>query len=82
MKRSLLDQVVKTGIKQQWKYVLQSSSVSVRQLNLEAFKQLYPQVFLEIGSVRLSDADRVIGKAEVTDLCTLKESVTYRVVEM
>lgn len=82
LKSNLLDQVVRTGITQQGKYILQSSCVSVRQLNLEAFKQLYPQVFLEIGSVKLSDADRVIGKAEVTELCTLKESISYKVVEM
>jgi ATP-dependent DNA helicase RecQ len=82
LKNSLLDQVVKTGIKQQGKYVLQSSSVSVRQLNLEAFKQLYPQVFMEIGSVKISDADRVLGKAEVTELCTLKELIIHKVVEM
>jgi len=48
----------------------------------EDFKQLYPQVFLEIGSVKLSDADRVLGKAEVTELSTLKESISYKVVEM
>ena len=82
LKSSLLDQAVKAGIKQQGKYALQSSSVSIRQLNLEAFKQLYPEVFMEIGSVKLSDADRIIGKAEVTELCTLKESITYKVVEM
>ena len=82
LKSSLLDQVVKTGIIQQGKYILQSSSVSVRQLNLEAFKQLYPQVFMEIGSVKISDADRVLGKAEVTELCTLKELIIHKVVEM
>jgi ATP-dependent DNA helicase RecQ len=82
LKSSLLDQAIKAGIKQQGKYALKSSSVNIRQLNLEAFKQLYPQVFIEIGSVKLSDADRVIGKAEVTELCTLKESITYKVVEM
>ncbi len=82
LKSELLDQVVKAGINLQGKYSLQSSSISVRQLNLEAFKQLYPQVFMEIGSVKLSDADRVLGKAEVTELCTLKESITYKVVEM
>ena len=82
LKNGLLDQAIKTGIKQQGKYILQSSTTIVRQLNLEAFKQLYPQVFLEIGSVKLSDADRVIGKSEVTDLCTLKESITYKVTDM
>ena len=82
LKSSLLDQVVRTGITQQGKYILQSSSLSVRQLNLEAFKQLYPQVFMEIGSVKISDADRVLGKAEVTELCTLRETTTYKVLEI
>jgi hypothetical protein len=81
LKCSLLDQVKKTGIKQQGNYILQSSTVRVRQLNLEAFKQLYPLVFREIGSVKISDADRVIGKAEVKGLCTFKESTTYRVLK-
>jgi len=82
LRNSLLEQAVNTGIKQQGNFILQSSSVSVRQLNLEAFKQLYPQVFMEIGSVKLSDADRVLGKAEVTKLCTLKETISHKVVEM
>ena len=82
LKNGLLDQVIKTEIKQQGKYILQSSAVSVRQLNLEAFKQLYPQVFMEIGSVKLIDADRVLGKAEVTDLCTYKESIKYSVIKI
>jgi hypothetical protein len=72
---------VNTGIKEQGNFILQSSSQSVRHLNLEAFKQLYPQVFMEIGSVRLSDADRVLGKEEVSELCTLKEITSYKVVE-
>jgi hypothetical protein len=37
---------------------------------------------MEIGSVKLSDADRVLGKAEVTKLCTLKETISHKVVEM
>ena len=82
LKNSLLEQALNTGIKQQGKFILQSSSVSVRQLNLEAFKQLHPQVFMEIGSVKLSDADRVLGKEEVTELCTLKETISHKVVEM
>jgi len=82
LKNGLLDQVIKTEIKQQGKYILQSSAVTVRQLNLEAFKQLYPQVFMEIGSVKLIDADRVLGKAEVTDLCTYKESIKYSVIKI
>lgn len=81
LKNTLLEQAVNNGIKEQGNYILQSSSHSVRQLNLEAFKQLYPQVFMEIGSLKLSDADRVLGKEEVTELCTLKESITYKVVE-
>ena len=81
LKNTLLEQAVNTGIKEQGNFILQSSSHSVRQLNLEAFKQLYPQVFMEIGSLKLSDADRVLGKEEVTELCTLKESITYKVVE-
>lgn len=80
-KNTLLDQAVNTGIKEQGNFILQSSSQSVRHLNLEAFKQLYPQVFMEIGSVRLSDADRVLGKEEVSELCTLKEITSYKVVE-
>lgn len=81
LKNTLLDQAVNTGIKEQGNYILQSSSHSVRQLNLEAFKQLYPQVFMEIGSVKLSDADRILGKEEVTELCTLKEIISYKVLE-
>jgi hypothetical protein len=81
-KQGLLDQVLISGIKQEGKYVLQSSTLRVRQLNLEAFKQLYPQVFMEIGFVKLSDADRILGKSEVTDLCTLKESIKYTVKEI
>jgi len=81
-KQGLLDQVLISGIKQEGKYVLQSSTFRVRQLNLEAFKQLYPQVFMEIGFVKLSDADRILGKSEVTDLCTLKESIKYTVKEI
>jgi hypothetical protein len=37
---------------------------------------------MEIGSVKLSDADKILGKAEVTDLCTLKESIKYSVKKM
>jgi hypothetical protein len=82
LRNNLLEQAVRNGIKQQGNYILQSSFFSVRQLNLEAFKQLYPQVFMEIGSVKLSDADKVLGKAEVTELCTLKETITHKVVEI
>ena len=78
-KNDLLNHAINSGIKQQGNYLLLSSISSVRQLNLEAFKQLYPQVFMEIGSVKLSDADKILGKAEVTDLCTLKESIKYSV---
>jgi len=80
-KNTLLEQAVNTGIKEQGNFILQSSSHSVRQLNLEAFKQLYPQVFMEIGSVKLSDVDRVLGKEEVSELCTRKEVTSYKVVE-
>jgi hypothetical protein len=81
-KNDLLNHAINSGIKQQGDYLLLSSISSVRQLNLEAFKQLYPQVFMEIGSVKLSDADKILGKAEVTDLCTLKESIKYSVKKM
>jgi len=36
---------------------------------------------MEIGSVKLSDADRILGKEEVTELCTLKEIISYKVLE-
>jgi ATP-dependent DNA helicase RecQ len=81
-KNELLDQVKKSGIHQQGNYILQSSTTSIRQLNLEAFKQLYPQVFMEIGSVTLTDADKILGRDEVTELCTLKESTKYSVKEI
>jgi hypothetical protein len=81
-KNDLLDQVKTKGIRQQGNYILQSSTTSIRQLNLEAFKQLYPQILMEIGFVRLSDADAILGKAEVTELCTFKESTRYSVKEI
>lgn len=81
LKSGLLKKVVTVGVNHQGAYTLQSSSVHIRQLNLEAFKQLYPQVFMEIGSVKLNDVDRVLGKAEVTKFCTLKESTNYKVVK-
>ncbi|MDO8873675.1 MAG: HRDC domain-containing protein [Methanoregula sp.] len=82
LKNSLLEHVKKTEIRQQGNYILQSSTTSIRQLDLEAFKQRYPQVFMEIGSVTLSDADRILGKTEVTELCTFKESTRYSVKEI
>lgn len=81
-KNELFDQVKKSGIHQQGNYILQSSMTSIRQLNIEAFKQLYPQVFMEIGSVTLTDADKILGRDEVTELCTLKESTKYSVKEI
>lgn len=81
IKDGLLDQLVKSGTKQQGKYVLQSSIRRVRQLNIEAFKQVYPDVFMKIGSVTLKNADEVIGKDEVTSLCTYKESIKYDVID-
>ena len=81
LRSALVNQVVESKIRQQGKYILQSSTASVRQLNLEAFKQRYPQIFMEIATVRLKDADTAIGRTEVTSLCTLKESTTYRVVD-
>lgn len=82
LKNSLLEQATKSGIHQQGNYILQSSKTSIRQLNLEAFKQLYPQIFMEIGSVTLTDADKILGRDEVTELCTLKESTKYSVKEI
>jgi hypothetical protein len=81
-KNVLLDQAIEMGIKVQGNYVLQSSISNVRQLNLEAFKQQYPSIFMEIGTVRLSDAERLIGKTEVTELCSLQESIRYSVVKI
>jgi ATP-dependent DNA helicase RecQ len=80
-KKILLERALNQNINSQGKYSLLSSVIHVRQLNLEEFKKIYPQVFLEIGSVKMSDADRVLGKHEVNKLCTLKESVTYKVVD-
>jgi len=37
---------------------------------------------MEIGSVKLCDADRAVGKAEVTELCTMKESIIHKIVDM
>lgn len=82
LKNSLLEQVKKSGINQQGNYILQSSTTRIRQLNLEAFKQLYPQIFMEIGFVTLTDADKILGKDEVTELCTFKESTKYSVKEI
>ena len=81
MKDELLDAALKSGTKQQGNYVLQSSIRRVRQLNLETFKRLYPDVFMEIGSVTLKDAEEMIGKEKVTDLCTYKESTKYTVID-
>ena len=80
-KDELLDAALKSGTKQQGNYVLQSSIRRVRQLNLETFKRLYPDVFMEIGSVTLKDAEEMIGKDKVTDLCTYKESTKYTVID-
>jgi len=80
-KKRLLEHAVSAGMTCEGAYTLHQSIVQVRQLNLEAFKQQYPQIFMEIGSVKLSDADKAIGKPEVTRLCTLKESVTYKVID-
>ena len=80
-KDELLDAALKSGTKQQGNYVLQSSIRRVRQLNLETFKRLYPDVFMEIGSVTLKDAEEMIGKEKVTDLCTYKESTKYTVID-
>lgn len=81
MKDELLDAALKSGTKQQGNYVLQSSIRRVRQLNLETFKRLYMDVFMEIGSVTLKDAEEMIGKEKVTDLCTYKESTKYTVID-
>jgi len=77
----LLEEALNSGTKQQGNYVLQSSIRRVRQLNLETFKRLYPAVFMEIGSVTLKDAEEIIGKDKVTDLCTYKETERYTVID-
>lgn len=81
MKDELVDAALKSGTKQQGNYVLLSSIRRVRQLNLETFKRLYPDVFMEIGSVTLKDAEEMIGKEKVTDLCSYKESTKYTVID-
>jgi len=80
-KKKLLDYAVSESLTQQGKYALQQSVSHVRQLNLEEFKQQYPQIFMKIGIVRLSDADLEMGKDEVTKLCSLKENIRYQVVD-
>ncbi|PWR73386.1 RecQ family ATP-dependent DNA helicase [Methanospirillum stamsii] len=81
LKDELLEAALKSGTKQQGNYVLQSSIRRVRQLNLEIFKRLYPDVFMKIASVTLKDAEEIIGKDKVTDLCTYKESTRYTVID-
>ena len=61
-KKILLERALNQNINSPGKYTLLSSVIPVRQLNLEEFKKIYPQVFMEIGSVNMSDADRVLGK--------------------
>lgn len=78
-KKDLLDHAVSAGINRQSNYRLYRYISRVRKLNLEAFKQLYPKEFLEIATVKLTDADRVIGKTDVSKICTLKESIRYSI---
>jgi ATP-dependent DNA helicase RecQ len=80
-RKMLLDKAVTQGITRQGKFTLSRECTRVRQLNLEDFRKIHPDVFMEIGTVRLSDADDILGKAEVSRLCTLKESVRYQVVD-
>ena len=81
-KKKLLDYALSATLDRQGKYSLHRSVSHVRQLDLEAFKLQYPQVFMKIGSVKLGEADQIIGKAEVSKLCSVKESVSYKVVEV
>jgi len=76
-KKGLLDQALSAAVVKQGNYRLYSYISRVRKLNLEAFKQLYPKEFMEIGIVRLTDADKIIGRTEVTKICTHKESIRY-----
>lgn len=77
----LLDLAMQSGIEEQGRYVLRCSLSKVRELDLEAFKNRYPDIFMEIGVVRLKDADEILGKDAVTEFCTIKESKTFRVAE-
>lgn len=81
LRDDLIETALKTGTKKQGNYVLQGSIRRVRQLDLETFKQLYPDVFMKIGSVTLKDAEEIIGKEKVTDLCSYKESTRYTVID-
>jgi ATP-dependent DNA helicase RecQ len=80
-KKRLTEHALNAGKTREGNYTLHRSIIQVRQLDLEAFKLRYPEVFLKIGSVKLSDADKLLGKDEVSRLCSLKESVTYKVVD-
>jgi len=80
-RKQLIEYAVTEGISHQGCYSLHRTIVQVRQLNLEMFKQKYPQIFLQIGSVKLSDADKALGRDEVSQLCSLKESVSYKIID-
>jgi ATP-dependent DNA helicase RecQ len=81
-KKLLLDKAVREEITSQGKFTLTRDIIKVRQLNIEDFKKIHPDVFMEIGMVRLADADNILGKPEVSKFCTLKESVRYQVVDI
>jgi len=80
-KSALLDQAMQSGIEEEGRYSLRCSLSKVRELNLEAFKNRYPEIFMEVGIVRLKDVDEILGKDVVTELCTITESKTFKVAE-
>jgi len=80
-KSALLDQAMQSGIEEEGRYALRCSLSKIRELNLEAFKHRYPEIFMEVGLVRLKDIDEILGKDVVTELCTITESKTFRVTE-
>ena len=63
------------GIKQQGEYRLELVVKKTRKLDINIFKDLYPDLFFELASVPVTAAEKIVGKEAI------KEAVKFTVKE-
>ena len=80
-KEKLINVLLAKGMTEDEKYKIETNKVERRFLLVKEFIERFPEIAKRISVIPVLKAENLLGKETIADLCEMKMSVYYKVIE-